>query len=133
LKTFIKRAKYTAIHNSGWYCTPDERFWTEKDVPDGNCPDCGRPVVRIEEKNYFFRMSKYQDKLINWINDHPDFILPVSRRNQGLGFLKEPLNDLCISRPKSRMGWGIPLPFDSEYVTYVWFDALLKLYFSSRL
>lgn len=110
----------------GWYCIPDERFWTEKDVVDGNCPDCGRPVVNITEKNYFFRMSKYQDWLIDHIEKNPNFIRPEKRRNEILGFLRQPLGDLCISRPKSRLSWGIPLPFDEDYVCYVWFDALIN-------
>ena len=110
----------------GWYCVPDERFWTEKDLVDGNCPDCGRPVERIVEANYFFRMSQYQDWLVGYIQDHPDFIQPASRRNEVLGFLRQPLGDLCISRPVARLSWGIPLPFDPDYVTYVWFDALLN-------
>ena len=115
-----------ADNYEGWYCVPDERFWTEKDLVGGKCPECGREVVRISEKNYFFRMSKYQDWLVSYIQDHPRFILPVSRRNEILGFLKNPLNDLCISRPKARLGWGIPLPFDEDYVCYVWFDALIN-------
>jgi methionyl-tRNA synthetase len=115
----------------GWYCVPDERFWTEKDLvlrEDGTptCPDCLRPVERIVESNYFFRMSRYQDWLVATIQEHPDFILPAYRRNEVLGFLRKPLGDLCISRPVARMGWGIPLPFDPSYVTYVWFDALLN-------
>jgi methionyl-tRNA synthetase len=114
----------------GWYCTPDERFWTEKEIVDGNCPDCGRPVEQIEEENYFFLMSKYH----NWLEDHikknDAFILPETRKNEVLGFLKaNTLGDLCISRPKKRLSWGVPLPFDEDYVTYVWFDALLN-YFS---
>ncbi|HKN87771.1 MAG TPA: methionine--tRNA ligase [Nitrospiraceae bacterium] len=111
---------------TGWYCTADERFWTEKDVQDGLCPDCKRPVERLSEKNYFFRMSAYQDWLVRYIADHPDFIKPPSRRNEVLGFLKQPLEDLSISRPKSRLSWGIELPFDRSYVTYVWFDALVN-------
>lgn len=110
----------------GWYCTPDERFWTEKDLVDGACPDCGRPVEQIVESNYFFRMSAYQDWLIEYIQDHPDFILPAHRRNEVLGFLRRPLGDLCITRPVSRLDWGILLPFDDQYVTYVWFDALFN-------
>ena len=110
----------------GWYCIPDERFWTEKDLVDAKCPDCGRPVTLISETNYFFRMSAYQEWLIDYINEHPDFIQPETRRNEVLGFLQQPLGDLCISRPKSRLSWGIPLPFDEDYVTYVWFDALLN-------
>ncbi len=110
----------------GWYCVHEERFWTEKDLVDGNCPDCNRPVSKITEKNYFFKMSKYQDWLIDYIKSHPDFILPEFRRNEVLGFLKQPLGDLCISRPKSRLSWGIELPFDKDYVCYVWFDALIN-------
>ncbi|MBN1178798.1 MAG: methionine--tRNA ligase [Anaerolineae bacterium] len=110
----------------GWYCVPDERFWTEKDLVEGNCPDCGRPVERIVEHNYFFRMSRYQNWLIAYITEHPDFIQPEVRRNEVLGFLRQPLGDLCISRPASRLSWGIPLPFDPDYVTYVWFDALIN-------
>lgn len=112
----------------GWYCVTCERFFTEKDLMDGKCPEpgCGREVERIREPNYFFRMSKYQDWLIAYINDHPGFIKPSFRRNETLGFLKKKLNDLCISRPKSRLSWGIELPFDHDFVTYVWFDALVN-------
>ncbi len=87
----------------GWYCIPDERFWTEKDLVDGKCPECGRPVVKLEEENYFFKMSKYQDWLIDYIEKHPEFIQPDFRRNEVLGFLRKPLNDLCISRPKKSL------------------------------
>lgn len=118
----IYRADYT-----GWYCTFDERFWTEKDVTDGLCPDCKRPVERLSESNYFFKMGQYQDRLTKHIEAHPDFVRPESRRNEVLGFLKtNPLGDLSISRPKSRLSWGIELPFDQNYVTYVWFDALVN-------
>ncbi len=110
----------------GWYCVPDERYWTDKDVPDGRCPDCGRPVERLVEKNYFFRMSAYQDWLVGYIEAHPGFIRPESRRNEVLGFLRQPLGDLCISRSTERLTWGIPLPFDPGYVTYVWVDALFN-------
>jgi len=121
-KTLIYKDSYT-----GWYCTFDERFWTEKDVADGLCPDCKRPVERISEDNYFFKMGQYQDRLIDYINTHPDFIRPEARRNEVLGFLKtQKLGDLSISRPKSRLSWGIELPFDKDYVTYVWFDALVN-------
>ncbi|MEW5746004.1 MAG: methionine--tRNA ligase [Nitrospirota bacterium] len=114
---------------SGWYCVPDERFWTEKDLVEGNCPDCGRPVEHIHEENYFFLMSKYQDRLVKHIEDNPEYILPETRRNEVLGFLRHnPLGDLCISRPKARLAWGIPLPFDGSFVTYVWFDALVNYY-----
>jgi methionyl-tRNA synthetase len=117
----IYQASYT-----GWYCTFDERFWTDKDVVGGLCPDCKRPVEQLSETNYFFRMSKYQDWLIQYIKEHPDFIRPHSRQNEVLGFLQKPLEDLSISRPKSRLSWGIELPFDANYVTYVWFDALVN-------
>jgi len=110
----------------GKYCVPEERFWTEKDLVDGKCPNCGREVITIEEKNYFFKMSKYRDWLVDYINNHPDFIRPKTRKNEILGFLKNPLADLCISRPKSRLNWGIEIPFDKDYITYVWFDALIN-------
>ncbi len=117
----------------GWYCTPDERFWTEKDIIDGKCPDCGRPVEQIKEDNYFFLMSKYQERLIRHITEHPGFIRPESRRNEVLGFLTtQKLGDLCISRPKTRLSWGIELPFDRDFVTYVWFDALVNYYSATR-
>jgi len=119
----IYRADY-----DGWYCVTCERFFTEKDLVDGKCPEpgCGRTVDRITESNYFFRMSKYQDWLVAYINANPEFIQPDFRRNETLGFLRNPLTDLCISRPKSRLAWGIELPFDSDFVTYVWFDALVN-------
>ncbi|MCM8760820.1 MAG: methionine--tRNA ligase [Candidatus Omnitrophica bacterium] len=110
----------------GWFCTPCETFWSENQAPEGICPDCKRPIERLNESNYFLKISEYQQWLINHINSHPDFIKPYFRRNEVLGFLKEELLDLCISRPKSRMGWGIEVPFDKEYVTYVWFDALIN-------
>ncbi len=118
---------------SGWYCTPDERFWTEKDLVSGNCPDCGRPVEQIQEENYFFLMSKYHERLVRDIEEHHDYILPETRRNEVLGFLKNnALGDLCISRPKQRLSWGIPLPFDDRFVTYVWFDALVNYFSATR-
>jgi methionyl-tRNA synthetase len=118
---------------SGWYCVPDERFWTEKEVIDGKCPDCKRPVEQISEENYFFLMSKYHERLINYIDENPNYILPETRRNEVLGFLKNnPLGDLCISRPKQRLAWGVPLPFDDNFVTYVWFDALTNYYSATK-
>ncbi|TAL25124.1 MAG: methionine--tRNA ligase [Nitrospirae bacterium] len=118
---------------AGWYCTPDERFWTEKEVVEGKCPDCGRPVEQIHEENYFFLMSKYHERLIKYIEENHSFILPETRRNEVLGFLKNnTLGDLCISRPKSRLSWGIPLPFDENFVTYVWFDALVNYFSATR-
>ena len=126
LQTLFDRDEIYRDSYEGWYCTPCERFWTEKDLQENNCPECQRKVEKIKEYNYFFRMSKYQQWLVEKIKNEPHFILPVSRRNEVLGFLDKPLEDLCISRPKSRLPWGIPLPFDEEYVTYVWFDALIN-------
>ncbi len=120
-KGLIYQAEYT-----GWYCTFDERFWTEKDVLEGLCPDCRRPVEQVSERNYFFRMSQFQDQLKEHIHTHPEFIQPDSRRNEVIGFLQKPLGDLSISRPKSRLSWGIELPFDRDCVAYVWFDALVN-------
>ncbi|MBS0150425.1 MAG: methionine--tRNA ligase [Nitrospira sp.] len=123
---FDKQLIYKADY-SGWYCTFDERFWTEKDVADGLCPDCKRSVEKLSEHNYFFKMGQYQDRLIDHIKTHDRFIRPESRRNEVLGFLQtQKLSDLSISRPKSRLSWGIELPFDTNYVTYVWFDALVN-------
>jgi len=117
----------------GWYCTPDERFWTEKEIVENKCPDCGRPVERITEDNYFFLMSRYQARLIEHIEKNPDYIRPDSRRNEVLGFLRsQTLGDLCISRPKARLSWGIELPFDRSFVTYVWFDALVNYFSATR-
>lgn len=109
----------------GLYCVSEEIFYTEKDLVNGKTP-LGNEVTLIKEKNYFFKMSKYQEALIKHINENPDFIQPTSRKNEVLGFLRQPLGDLCISRPKVRLSWGIELPFDKDYVTYVWFDALLN-------
>ena len=121
-RDLIYKAEYT-----GHYCVPCERFFTDKDLLEGNlCPDCHRPTDEIVESNYFFRMSKYQDWLIDYIKNHPSFIQPSFRANETLGFLKKELGDLCISRPKSRLSWGIELPFDPDYVCYVWFDALIN-------
>lgn len=108
----------------GIYCFGCERFYQERELVDGKCPDHGTEPKKIKEANYFFAMSKYQQWLIDHIKKYPDFIRPERYRNEILSFLKEPLEDLCISRPKSRLTWGITLPFDKDYVTYVWFDAL---------
>ena len=110
----------------GQYCFGCERFYTEKEIVDGKCPDHQTPLVYIEEENYFFRMSAYQNWLRRYLEEHPDVVQPDRYRNELLGFLREPLQDLSISRPKSRLQWGIPLPFDDRFVTYVWFDALLN-------
>ena len=112
----------------GWYCYGCERFYTEKEIVDGKCPDHQTALTFVKEKNYFFKMSKYQAWLIKHLEDNPGFIQPDRYRNEVLGFLREPLQDLSISRPRSRVEWGIPLPFDDQYVTYVWFDALLNYY-----
>lgn len=106
----------------GLYCTPCETFWLERQLVDGKCPDCGRPVETVQEESYFFRMSKYQDRLLKFIEDNPDFIQPVSRRNEMINFIKGGLEDLCISR--TTFDWGIPVPIDGKHVIYVWFDAL---------
>ena len=110
----------------GPYCFGCERFYTEKEIVEGKCPDHQTPLAWIEEENYFFKMSKYQAWLIETIERQPDLIRPERYRNEILGFLRDPLQDLSISRPKSRLSWGIPLPFDDTYVTYVWFDALIN-------
>jgi len=113
--------KYT-----GLYCKGCERYLTEKELVDGNCPDHQKPPEEIAEQNYFFRMSRYQQQLIDHIHNNHEFITPERYRNEVLSFLSEPLEDLCISRPKSRLSWGIELPFDDQFVTYVWFDALIN-------
>ena len=110
----------------GLYCFGCERFFTERELVDGKCPDHLTEPEPIKESNYFFKMSRYQDWLIDYIEKHPDFIRPERYRNEVLSFLSEPLEDLCISRPITRLKWGITLPFDKNYVTYVWFDALLN-------
>ncbi|MBI5123848.1 MAG: class I tRNA ligase family protein, partial [Candidatus Omnitrophica bacterium] len=110
----------------GWFCTPCETFWPEAESDDGLCPDCKRHLEKLDEENYFFKISEYQKWLIDYIKSHPDFIKPDFRKNEVLGFLKEPLLDLCISRSKQRMSWGIEVPFDKAFVTYVWFDALIN-------
>jgi methionyl-tRNA synthetase len=110
----------------GLYCFGCERFYTEKELVDGKCPDHQTEPDVIKEANYFFRMSRYQGWLIEHITQNPDFIRPERYKNEVLSFLSEPLEDLCISRPKSRLTWGITLPFDEDFVTYVWFDALIN-------
>jgi methionyl-tRNA synthetase len=110
----------------GWYSVRAERFFTEKDLVDGKCPDTGGAVERIREKNYFFKMGDYQQELIDHMEANPDWIQPASRWKEVRSFLSKPLHDLNVSRPVSRLHWGIPLPFDENYVTYVWFDALLN-------
>lgn len=107
----------------GLYCTPCESYWTELQLDEnGNCPDCHRPVQEVSEEAYFFRMSKYADRVLAYIKEHPDFIQPVSRRNEMISFIEQGLEDLCVSR--TSFDWGIPVPFDPKHVVYVWFDAL---------
>ncbi len=125
---FDKGEIYQAEYK-GFYSTRQEQFLQEKDrLPDGSWPEIFGEVTEITEANYFFKLRQYQDWLITHLQEQPDFIFPSFRQKQVLEFLKEPLNDLCISRPKDRLEWGIPMPFDEDYVTYVWFDALLNYY-----
>lgn len=127
LSNLYERGLIYSDSYKGCYCVPCERFFTEKDLDDGKCPECHRATIELEERSYFFKMGQYQDRLIDYIESHPEFILPAHRRQETLGFLKkQPLGDLCISRPKARLSWGIELPFDRDYVTYVWFDALVN-------
>jgi len=125
---FDKGEIYKAEYQ-GFYSTRQEQFLQEKDrLPDGTWPEIFGEVTEITEANYFFKLAQYQDWLVKFLTDTPDFIFPAYRQKQVVEFLKEPLNDLCISRPKERLEWGIPLPFDEGYVTYVWFDALINYY-----
>ena len=114
----------------GWYCVSEEIFYKEKDLVEGVSPQ-GNKVTYIEEKNYFFKMSAFQQKLIDHLHKNPTFIYPQTRQNEVLSFLKKDLEDLCISRPKSRLTWGVELPFDKEYVSYVWVDALMNYFFAT--
>lgn len=121
-KTIYEKGDIYKSEYEGHYCTPCETFFTERQLVDGNCPDCGRPTELIKEESYFFKMSKYQDQLLQYIEDHPDFIQPVARRNEMISFIKQGLEDLCISR--TTFDWGIPVPINDKHVIYVWFDAL---------
>ncbi|MBN1637252.1 MAG: methionine--tRNA ligase, partial [Deltaproteobacteria bacterium] len=111
---------------AGQYCVGCERFFSESELVDGKCPIHETEPELRQEQNYFFRMEKYRPWLIDYINSNPDFIRPERYKNEVIGMLREPLDDLCISRPKSRLTWGIELPFDKDYVCYVWFDALIN-------
>lgn len=117
----IYKAEY-----KGWYCTPCESFWTELQLLEGKCPDCRREVQELSEENYFFKLSKYQDWLIQTIQGNETWIRPEMRKNEILGFLRQPLEDLCITRPRQRLSWGIDFPGSPEHVIYVWFDALIN-------
>lgn len=110
----------------GLYCVPCESYWLERQLVDGKCPDCGRPVETMQEESYFFKLSKYQDRLLAYIEENPEFIQPVSRRNEMINFIKQGLEDLCITR--TTFDWGIKVPFDDKHVVYVWFDALLNYF-----
>ena len=121
-KTIYDKGDIYKSEYEGHYCTPCETFFTERQLVEGNCPDCGRPTEVIKEESYFFKMSKYQDQLLQYIEDHPDFIQPVARRNEMINFIKQGLEDLCISR--TTFDWGIPVPVNEKHVIYVWFDAL---------
>lgn len=125
LQTLYDKGDIYAGEYEGWYCVPCESFSPEGQLNEGHCPDCGCEVEQLKETSYFFRLSKYQDWLIDYIKTH-NFVSPQTRQNEVLGFLKESLEDLCISRPKERLSWGITLPFDEDHVTYVWFDALVN-------
>jgi len=126
LQKLFEAGEIYADDYEGWYSVKDEVFLTDKEVEDGKSIETGAEVVRIKERNYFFKMSKYAEALRGHIEANPTFIQPEHRKNEVLGFLDKGLGDLCISRPKARLSWGIELPFDTEYVTYVWFDALIN-------
>ncbi|MDK2807213.1 MAG: methionyl-tRNA synthetase [Thermoanaerobacterium sp.] len=124
-KIFTKLYEKGDIYKSeyeGWYCTPCETFWTEKQLVEGNCPDCGRPVELVKEESYFFKLSNYADRLLKYYEEHPDFIQPESRLNEMVSFIKSGLEDLCVSR--TSFDWGVKVPFDPKHVVYVWIDAL---------
>ena len=122
-KKFYEQGDIYKGSYKGWYCTPCESFWTESQLVDGKCPDCGREVKLAEEEAYFFNMQKYADRLMKYYEDHPDFIVPQSRKNEMVNnFLKPGLQDLCVSR--TSFTWGIPVSFDNRHVVYVWLDAL---------
>ena len=124
-KIFMKMYEKGDIYKDnyeGWYCTPCESFWTETQAEGGLCPDCGRPVKKMKEEAYFFKLSSYQDKLLELFEKHPEFLQPESRRNEMVSFIKQGLEDLCISR--AGLEWGIPVPVDEKHVIYVWLDAL---------
>ena len=122
-KTLYDKGDIYKSEYEGWYCTPCESFWTETQLSEGKCPDCGRPVEKTREESYFFKLSKYQDRLIKHLEENPEFIQPVSRRNEMINnFLKPGLEDLAVSR--TSFNWGVPVSFDEKHVVYVWIDAL---------
>jgi methionyl-tRNA synthetase len=122
-ETLYKKGDIYKSEYEGWYCTPCEAFWLERQIQEGKCPDCGRPVELVKEESYFFKLSKYADRLLQYIEANPEFIKPVSRKNEMINnFLKPGLEDLCVSR--TTFNWGIPVTFDPKHVVYVWLDAL---------
>lgn len=122
-ETLFQKGDIYKSEYEGWYCTPCEAFWMERQIQEGKCPDCGRPVELVKEESYFFKLSKYADRLLEYIDANPDFIKPVSRKNEMINnFLKPGLEDLCVSR--TTFNWGIPVSFDPKHVVYVWLDAL---------
>lgn len=122
-KKFYDQGDIYKGHYEGWYCTPCESFWTESQLVDGKCPDCGREVTKQKEECYFFKMSNYTDRLLEYYNTHPDFIIPETRKTEMVNnFIKNGLQDLCVSRTSFK--WGIPVDFDPKHVVYVWIDAL---------
>ncbi len=122
-QTIYEKGDIYKSEYEGWYCTPCETFWTERQLEEGNCcPDCNRPTEKMKEESYFFKMSKYADQWLEFIEENPDFIQPESRRNEMINFVKSGLEDLCVSR--SSLKWGVPVPIDQGHVIYVWFDAL---------
>ncbi|MFA5339824.1 MAG: methionine--tRNA ligase [Candidatus Omnitrophota bacterium] len=126
LTDLYNKGEFYESEYKGWYCGSCEAFYPKNQLDGNTCPECKRPLEEIAETNWFFKLSKYQDWLVKYINEHPEFIKPVSRRNEILSFLSQPLQDLCISRPRSRLEWGIPIPFSKDHVAYVWFDALVN-------
>ncbi len=113
-----------AGHYEGWYCVPDETFFTESDLVDGKCPECRRAVEWVDEENYYFKLSAYADRLLEYIESHPEFLQPEFRRNEVISFIEQGLRDVSLTRANS--GWGIPVPGDPDKVIYVWFDALIN-------
>jgi methionyl-tRNA synthetase len=128
LQRLHERGEIIFKEHAGFYSVRQEQFLTEKERVDGQWPEIFGEVIETRESNYYFPLEPYRERLLKHIEDNPGWIVPAFRRNELLGALREPLNDLCISRPKSRLAWGIPLPFDENYVTYVWFDALVNYY-----
>lgn len=127
LNTLHKKGDLYLDEYIGWYCGPCETFWIDSQIEDKTCPDCKRQLENIREKNFFLKLSQHQSWLINYIKTHPDFIKPISRYHEVLSFLENnTLTDLCVSRPRSRLSWGIEIPFSPNHVTYVWFDALIN-------